>query len=250
MDGLRQYVDTVIGLLEKIHDEETENIRSAAVLIADALSKDKMINVFGPGSHSHMFVDELFFRAGGLAPIRPWLNPAITSMQNIYTVLFCEETPGFGKALIKEYSVEPGDVLIIANPNGINCCAIEVALEAKALGMSVIGVTSRAFSEAVPESFYARHESKKNLCDVVDIAIDCKQPPGDAIIDVEGAPEKVGAVSGVTQMAIANLLVVATAEEMAKRGLEVPIFRSGHTPGGREVNEKYVQDIYRKLRLI
>src|SRR5690554_4751454 len=207
MDNLSKYIKTIGTLIKKIEVEEAENIRQAASLITEVISRGELVNVFGPGSHSHMFVDEMFFRAGGLAPIRPWLHPAVTATQNIYTVLFCEETLGFGKALLKEYPVKKDDVIIIANPNGINCCAIEVALECKEQGLKVIAVTSRAFSEAVQPDFYARHPSKKNLCDIADVVIDCKHPPGDAVIELPGSPQKVAAVSGVTQMVIANMLV-------------------------------------------
>ncbi len=247
MDNIIEYSNILSDIMRRIVREESENIRNAAIILADVISKDRLINVFGPGSHSHMFVDEMFFRAGGLAPIRPWLNPAIASIENIYTVSFCEETPGFGRELVKEHVLDSEDVIIIANPNGINCCAIEVALECKKIGTKVIGVTSRAFSEAVPLTFYARHPSKKNLCDVVDIAIDCKQPLGDAVISIEGSSQKVAPVSGVAQLAIANMLVIATVEELINRGIEPPVFRSSHIPNGREFNDKYIRELYKKI---
>jgi uncharacterized phosphosugar-binding protein len=247
MDNIYKYSEVIGGISKKIAEEESENIRKASILLADVITKDRLINVFGPGSHSHMFVDEMFFRAGGLAPIRPWLNPAIARTENIYTVLFCEETPGFGKALIKEHVLDSDDVIIIANPNGINCCAIEVALECKKIGMKVIGVTSRSFSESVPLDFYARHPSKKNLCDVVDISIDLKQPPGDAVIEVERCPQKIAPVSGVGQLVIANMIVIAVTEELISRGIEPPVFRSGHIPNGKEFNERHVRDLYKKM---
>jgi len=247
MDNINKYSKIISSIANRIAEEEKENIRKASLILADVIIKGRLINVFGPGSHSHMFVDEMFFRAGGLVPIRPWLNPAIASTENIYTVLFCEETPGFGKELMKEHILDSDDVIIIANPNGINCCAIEVALECKKIGMKVIGVTSRSFSEAVPLDFYARHPSKKNLCDVVDIAIDCKQPPGDAVIDLKESPQKVAPVSGVAQLIVANMLVIAVTEEFICRGIEPPVFRSGHIPNGKEFNEKHVRDLYKKM---
>jgi uncharacterized phosphosugar-binding protein len=247
MDNIIKYSEVIGSISKKIAEEESENIRKASILLADVITKDRLINVFGPGSHSHMFVDEMFFRAGGLAPIRPWLNPAIASTENIYTVLFCEETPGFGKALMKEHVLDSDDVIIIANPNGINCCAIEVALECKKIGMKVIGVTSRSFSEAVPLNFYARHPSKKNLCDVVDISIDLKQPPGDAVIEVAKCPQKIAPVSGVGQLIVANMIVIAVTEELISRGIEPPVFRSGHIPNGKEFNERHVKDLYKKM---
>lgn len=247
MNNIKKYSEIINDLISLIVSEEIENIKEAAVVMTNAILKGKLINVLGPGGHSHMFVDEMFFRAGGLVPIRPWLNPGITSAENIYTVLFCEETPGFGKALVKEYILDSDDVIIIANPNGINCCAVEVALECKKIGITVIAVTSEAFSKSIPLDFYARHPSKKNLYEVADITIDCKQPPGDAVIDLEKSPQKVGPVSGVTELTIANMLVIAVTEEFIKRNIEPPIFRSGHFPGGKEFNEKHIRDLYKKL---
>ncbi|MBA7559493.1 sugar isomerase domain-containing protein [Candidatus Atribacteria bacterium 1244-E10-H5-B2] len=247
MENLNKYGNIIRNIIQKIVVEESEAIRKAAVVMTDSISQGRLINVFGPGSHSQLFTLEMFFRAGGLAPIRAWVPPAITDIKSIYTVLFCEETPGFGTALLKEYPVGKGDVLIIANPNGINCCAIEVALGAKKKGLTVIGVSSPAFSNAVPVDFYARHPSKKNLHEVVDIVIDCKQPSGDAAIEMPGSVQKVAPVSGVAQMFIASTLVIAVTEECIARGIEPPIFRSGHILGGEEYNAKMIDELFQKF---
>lgn len=247
MNNFEKYGDIVNTIIQRIVKEEAESIRKAATVMTDSIIKGRLINVFGPGSHSQLFPLEMFFRAGGIAPIRPWVPPAITDIKSIYTVLFCEETLGFGTALLRENPVEKGDVLIIANPNGINCCAIEVALGAKGKGATVIGVSSPDFSNAVPADFYARHPSKKSLHEVVDIVIDCKQPPGDAVIDISGSKQKLAPVSGVAQMFIASTLIIAVVEECNIRGVEPPVFRSGHIPGGEEYNARMVEEIFRKL---
>lgn len=247
MDNLKNYGTITRDIIQRIVTEEAKAIRRAAAVMTDSISKGRLINVFGPGSHSQLFVLEMFYRAGGLGPIRPWVSPAITDIKSIYTVLFCEETPGFGTALLKEHLVEKDDVLIIANPNGINCCAIEVALGAKKKGLTVIGVSSPAFSNSVSDDFYARHPSKKSLHEVVDITIDCKQPPGDAAIEIPGSVQKVAPVSGVAQMFIASALVIAVTEECITRGIEPPVFRSGHISGGEEYNAKMVDELFQKL---
>ena len=86
MDNINKYSKIISSIANRIAEEEKENIRKASLILADVIIKDRLINVFGPGSHSHMFVDEMFFRAGGLVPIRPWLNPAIASSENINKV--------------------------------------------------------------------------------------------------------------------------------------------------------------------
>lgn len=60
------YLDTVIDHIRRIQKEERGNLDTAASLMAKQISKDHLVHVFGPGGHSNLATQELFFRAGGL----------------------------------------------------------------------------------------------------------------------------------------------------------------------------------------
>lgn len=64
------YFNKLQELLSTVEQSEKETITRAAEAIAECIQKDGLIYVFGCG-HSHMLAEELFYRAGGLAPILP-----------------------------------------------------------------------------------------------------------------------------------------------------------------------------------
>ena len=71
-----QYYSTIIGIYEKIANENPQ-LEAAASVIADSIADDRLINVIGPGGHSNMAAEEVLWRAGGLAPINPMLDAGV-----------------------------------------------------------------------------------------------------------------------------------------------------------------------------
>ena len=67
---LFSYYSQVSQRLEKIVHLQKEKLEEASQQIADAISKNKIIYIFGCG-HSHILSEEGFYRAGGLANVSP-----------------------------------------------------------------------------------------------------------------------------------------------------------------------------------
>lgn len=128
--------------------------------------------------------------------------------------------------------------MVISN-SGINPVPVEVALEGKARGLTVIALTSVAHSRSVPP----RHAAGKRLFEVADILLDNCGEPGDAAVQYEGLPARVGPTSLLTGAYIINSLVCAVVELFLTKGLPPPIYQSANVPGGDEHNraleEKY-----------
>ena len=72
------YLEKIIANLEKVKQEQGENIHKAAALMADAIQNDKLIHVYAGGGHTTLAMGEMFFRAGGLANINSLLEPALS----------------------------------------------------------------------------------------------------------------------------------------------------------------------------
>ena len=60
------YRSVLAEIFESIEGELSQ-IRKAASVIVDAYAAEKMVHVIGPGGHSNMGVEEVLWRAGGLA---------------------------------------------------------------------------------------------------------------------------------------------------------------------------------------
>ena len=62
---------------------------------------------------------------------------------------FLERLSGYAAILADLYDIEEGDVVLIASNSGRNAYPIEMAIEAKKRGASVIAITNIAHSNAV-----------------------------------------------------------------------------------------------------
>jgi len=83
------------------------------------------------------------------------------------------------------------------------------------------------------------HESGTVLADHADVVIDLCTPLGDAVMDVEGWPNKVGPVSTVANVAIVNTVKVLTAQHLAARGVELPVLTGAQIVGAERSAELF-----------
>ncbi len=78
--GLDAYAARLREVQETVLSEERSSLLEAARLLAsssDGEEPDRLIHVFGCG-HSHLMAEETFWRAGGLVPVHPILDPNLT----------------------------------------------------------------------------------------------------------------------------------------------------------------------------
>jgi uncharacterized phosphosugar-binding protein len=94
----------------------------------------------------------------------------------------------------------------------------------------------------------ATHSSGKTLADASDIAIDNCVPPEDALIGVDGNPEKFAAGSTVAAVSIAMALVAETGARLVRSGTKPPTFVSpnvglapDHNPEVFRAYERFLQ---------
>jgi uncharacterized phosphosugar-binding protein len=245
---MSQYLTKIFDHLQRLHDEEGESIRAAAKLIAEHIKQDKVIFAYGPGGHSNLGPQEIFFRAGGLMHISAMLDEGTLLNNGALRSMAVERTPGYGKIVVKEYGLQDGDLLLIINAYGMNAATIDAALEAKRLGVKTIGITSVRHASATPENHPARHPSKKNLHEIVDIVVDCKVEVGDAVVEVDGLGQKVAAMSTFANAFCLNAIVAETVDLLVKEGVTPPIWMSGNAPGGDEANARFIEKFRGRIK--
>lgn len=231
----KQYLNTVIGLLNRLQEEEMGSIEQAAKMIADAIENGHSLFAFGC-THSSLPIQDLVYRAGGLMLVNPLFGPGITALDIKPTTISSamEQMEGYAKVLLDNSPLKSGDVLILVSVSGRNAVPVELAQIAQERGIKVIGVTSREYSESVT----SRHSSGKKMNDFADILLDNKAPKGDAVLQAEGVPQKFTPVSGVTSIALLQALIASTIEELLRRGIVPPIFLAANVDGGKEYNAR------------
>ena len=152
--------------------------------------------------------------------------------------------------MIADRELGADDLLILVNAYGINAALIDAAMEARRRGVTLIGVSSRIHAESTPANHPARHPTKQNLHDLVDVAIDTKVPVGDAAVRVPGMSQDIAALSTFANGFALNALVIHTVSLLTERGIEPPVWRSGNAPGGDEANARFIHRFRGRVRAL
>ena len=237
----RRYLSTATSLLERLDREQWPRIEAAAELITEAMASGGAVHAFGSG-HSHMFAEELFYRAGGFVRIRPILFEGLMLHASAPLSTALERVSGLAGVILDDHGTDPGDVLLIASNSGSNAVITEMAREAHDRGLHTVAITSigHATSEAARQSREAR------LHELVDVAIDNGGVVGDAAVEIEGLRTRVAPTSTVVVAAIANALVAEVAERLVARGVEPEVFSSSNVAGGDAVNQGHLRRAARR----
>jgi len=229
----RRYLAEAGRLVDRLAAAEWSNLDAAATLVADALARGGEIHAFGTG-HSHMLAEELFYRAGGFVRVRPILFEGLMLHADAELSTTLERLPGLAAAIVEQHPMAAGDVLIIASNSGGNAVVSELAALARAHGVSVIAIVSRAHATSTA----ARARGRANLREIADVVIDNGGAAGDAAVAVEGLERRVGPTSTVVGAAALNAIVAEAAERLVTRGIQPDVFLSSNLEGGDAANDR------------
>lgn len=232
---VEQYQEAVFEILRVIFEQEKGKIENAGQILADTLASDGLLHVFGCG-HSHILAEELFYRAGGLAAVNPIFESSAMLHEGAVKSSEIERLSGYAQWVAARYPIQKNDCFLAVSSSGINPFVIEMAQEATARGVPVIGISSFVY-RADP----SRQKDGLHLPDVCDICIDNHVPHGDASVSVRTDGTKAGPVSTIAAVAIVNSIVLSACEALRARGVEPDVFRSGNLPDGSDLNSDLIQ---------
>lgn len=244
MDKITEYFAEASRLLHLVSTTQHEPIRQAAEAVAKTLGAGGMVFAFGTG-HSHMLAEELFYRAGGLVKVYPILDEPLMLHTNASRSSHMERLSGYAATLLEDgCDPQSGDVLFLFSNSGRNTVPVDMAVEAKKRGVTVICITNLNHSRSVA----SRHPSGKKLYEVCDIVIDNCGAIGDAAIDVGGLV--CGPTSTVVGAAILQSIVCGAVLRIQSAGLKPEVFSSSNVDGGDAINEAYIQKYRSRIRML
>ncbi len=218
-DPIAAYFSAIRSALAALEATQHVAIRQAAEVFARTIAKRDLVHVFGTG-HSRMAVEEVFPRYGSFPGFHPIVELSMTYHNNVVgangqrQAMFLENVQGFGATLWRNFSTSPDDCLWAISTSGCNAVTIDVALEAKRLGMFVVAMTALAHAS----SSNSRHSSGLKLHEVADLVIDQQAPAGDAAVWIDGLETPVSPVSSVTSCAVVNLVKAEVARLLTAAG--------------------------------
>ncbi|OFZ55795.1 MAG: hypothetical protein A2428_16730 [Bdellovibrionales bacterium RIFOXYC1_FULL_54_43] len=204
--------------------------RLSARLAAD-VEAGRSLLVFGSG-HSAMFPMELYHRAGGASFVIPVFADFLLPTAGPPVVRLFERTPGAATAVLNRVEPRPGEMLWMASQSGINGAGVDLALEAKKMGLFTVAFTSVVHSSAVK----SRHPSGKRLFEVCDEVIDLGGFVGDAAIRISESVSA-GPLSTLGTVLMGHSIVLAAAARLERNGRSC-IYTSVNTPEGESRNKE------------
>jgi uncharacterized phosphosugar-binding protein len=226
-----RYHDAILVQLDAIAASQAEPLEAAAQAVFAAMRADGLLHVFGSG-HSHALAEEAFHRAGGLVPVNVIQESFLTPLTRPDLSGRLERVPGLAALILDGHDLRAGEVLLVISNSGINAVPVEMALEGKRRGLTVLALTSLRHSRSVPP----RHPSGQRLFEAADIVLDTCGEPGDAAVAYPGLPGRVAPTSLLAGSFIINSLVCRVVELFLENGLTPPIYVSANVPEGDEHN--------------
>lgn len=244
------YLQDLQALLLRIETEQAAQLEAAAQTMADCISRGGIVHLFGSG-HSMLPALEIFPRYGSFVGLHPLIDPRlfwfnVLGSFGVPEMLFLQNTEGYADVFLDGQHLHDDDVLLIFSHGGTSAVVVDAARYAKRRNMTVIAVSSSSASAAA-----ARHSSGQKLADLADLSIDTFAPRGEALVDVEGLAEPVGAATTVLAMSAGLAAVTRTAQLLVEAGH--PIVQSvraeaNETSAYRSVYDAYEDTLRRKGR--
>lgn len=214
--------------LRKAGEYNVERLGAAATLLLDHIRAGGLVHTAGAG-HSLAGVLETFYRAGGLAAIRPLYHPDLLPLHGVAAGTAAERGHGTADEILADSGFRGRrDLLVVFSNSGINPYPVELAALARRAGSPVIAVTSPAAGVS------AAKRATGILADQADIVLDTLVPAG----DVSYPPETpvTAPLSSLANTYLWNLLLVRLYDAATSANIALPLWRSANTQGGDAAN--------------
>lgn len=227
----QQWLNGARDVMARIESTQLDNIQEAAGIMADSIQAERWVHTFGCG-HATIPVEEMYPRIGGFVGFHPIIElpltffTRITGEMGIHQFLFLERAEGYGTQIMKGYNFHPQDTMWLFSHSGINAVNIDIALQAKELGMKVVVAGS---AEAYREKS-TRHSSGKTLFEIADVVIDTCTPAEDASVDLKGHRDRIGPVSTISFVTVVWMTITTVADILAERGVKLFIHPTHNNP--------------------
>lgn len=214
--------------VDRVLAANVDGIGRAADAIVATGRDGGLIRPAGAG-HSLAAVLETFFRAGGLAFVRPLWDPSVLPLAGARAATAAERVPGLGRDVADRAGIEARDTVVVFSNSGVNPYPVEIAQAAREAGATVVAMTSRSASAAAPE------RSSVRLAEIADVVLDTLVPPG----DVTWPPD--APVTAPVSSLATTALWTAVLREMHDRWPGAPRWRSANLPGTDGANAEVLE---------
>jgi len=239
---LDTYQARVDQLFSEIKFTQRENIITAGKMIADTLEAGGNIYL---NDICHSIEMDLYNRGGGplFYRVLHWKLDVMSDARTRDRSDLDLDMEGLGAYVLKASTIRPGDVLVVGSVSGRTKHVVDLAYEAKKMGVKVIAMSSMSYAKSVDPV----HSSGKKLYEFVDLTLDNCAPAAEAMLDVPGIEANFAAASGLASSFILWSVTAVVLEELQKRGKTPLLLKSANFPGGAEYNDTVVKPHYEEF---
>ncbi len=240
MDIKKQYFELVKDHIREAYDSQSDKMAEISKMFGDCMRNKGVVQLFGT-NHGQEFVNELNFRAGGLAPYH-----GINVMDLVLNDMAKRDVIDSGEVyndltylpkLLSLYKLDDRDMWVLISARGNEPIVVELALKAKEKGQKVVAVVNKKSYDGAE----TLHESGKKLLDVCDAWLDMTADEPDLAVVVNGKP--VGQISSTVANVIAQMLTADCYNDFVSNGLEAPVLLSANLKGA-DVHNNALTDVY------
>jgi uncharacterized phosphosugar-binding protein len=247
-----EYLRGAQAILERVEATQLEPIAQCARWCGESILQGGLVHMFGSG-HSRMALEEMFPRYGSFPGFHPIVELSVTFHNQVVgangqrQAMFIERTEGLGPVILRNFEFGPHDLMWVVSTSGTGALVVDVALEAKRLGLPVIALISTEHSRVSSPG----HSSGKKLTDIADLVLDNCAVPGDSMVRVPGLQYPVGPGSTIGNTAIINMVKCEVARILTEGGEPPYVLTHAHFIGAeasREVFDLAYDDYRRRVR--
>ncbi|HNR68648.1 MAG TPA: sugar isomerase domain-containing protein [bacterium] len=235
----QQWLANTRQVIERIEKTQMPNIRRAAEAMAETIAQDRWVHTFGCG-HATLPIEEMYPRIGGFVGFHPMIEiplsffTHIVGEMGVHQFVFLERVEGYGQEIMKSYNFDRRDTMWLFSHSGINNVNIDIALEAKKIGMTVVAMGSADEFKDKP----TRHSSGKRIFEIADIVVDTCVPAQDASVSLKNHVDRIGPVSTMAFTTVVWMTICTVAEILVERGVKLYIHPSHNVPGDTTARQR------------
>ena len=239
MDIKKEYFELIKAKVNEAYDNQHEKFKKVARLFADCMDNLGVVQLFGV-KHGEEFVNELNYRAGGIAPFHG-LKPKELVLKGLLDQKEIDSGEVYNDlSLIDKfneiYDMDDRDMFCLVSFYGNEPLVVELAKRAKEKGQKVVGVVNKKSYDKV----------KGTLLDYCDEYLDMSAEEVDVALDIDGT--KTGQISSTVANVIAQMLTAEIYQCYVKDNKEAPVLLSANIKGADVHNNSLTDPYGRRVR--
>ncbi len=242
MEIKKKYVEVLKKQIETAYDTQHEKIKEVSNLFGQCMSNLGVVQLFGI-DHDEEFVNELNYRAGGIAPFHALKLRDLTlrggvKLEDVKSgkIYLEENVSKTADTLMGLYELDDRDMYVLVSSKGNNPLVLELAKRVKVNNQKLVAVVNKASYDVCGGT----------LLEYADIWLDMCSPHPDVALELDGL--KVGQTSSTVANVVAQMLTAETYRYFIETKGSAPVLFSANIKGADVHNNALTDPYGRRVR--